>query len=597
MSVKLRLLLLVLVAALPVFLLTAWYEVVDRRQWRSAAEQQLLRSVRLLAAQQDQFFQRADSTLTAMLVAVSDSWSDTAACNAYLIRLAERNPAYTGFGVATPDGTIVCSSLPERLLGVNLAERDYFQDVLASGGFSIGGVQTGISSGRAIAGLATPLLDEAGSVELVGVSGLDLAGLSGTISAAVSSPGVGVVFDGNGTIVARSPEPERWVGQSVTPQHLEVARTGGGVVESEGVDEERRLWAVSALLPQKGIYASIGVPAADLFAQANRLFWMHIGLLCLVFTAAAIAAVFMGERAIRRPIDALESAVARLRKGDLAARSVGVGSAPEFVHLGQSFNEMAERLQEHEGELAQLVSQRELLIREMNHRVKNSLQMVSGLIGLQRSAFSDPHVKAKLADAQARIAAIAKVHERLYTAEQLDQVDAGRYLAELCREITDSTALEAAGGEIRCRADNVAMPPDQAIPLGIIATELATNAIKHAYPEGGGRVDVELAEEDGGWRLSVSDRGAGVPAGFEAEAHTGLGMKVVRALTQQLGARMEVRRLEPGTAFVIVLAEADEPDEPDEAGEPGAEEPADEASAAPAGAAQAGATLSPILNP
>ena len=109
-----RLLLLVLLAALPVFLLNAWSEIEERRERRLAAEDQLVRSVRLLAAQQDQFFQRAESILTAMLTTISESWQDTAACNARLARLAVQNPAYTGFGITDPKGTIVCTSLPER---------------------------------------------------------------------------------------------------------------------------------------------------------------------------------------------------------------------------------------------------------------------------------------------------------------------------------------------------------------------------------------------------------------------------------------------------------------------------------------------------
>ena len=561
MTIKIRLLLLILVAALPVFLLYAWSEFEGRDQRRAAAEDQLLRSTRLLAAQQVQFFQRAESVLSAVLTAVSDNWQDTELCNAYLIRLAGRNPAFTGLGVATPDGTIVCSSIPGRMLGVNLSERDYFRDVLETHDFSIGDVQIGMSSQRAIVGVALPLLGEDGAVKIVGVLGLDLTDLSKTISAAGLPPnGVAAVFNGKGTILARSPEPERWVGKTETPQHVWIASVGGGVTEATGLDGLPRLWAISPLLPQKGVYAALGVPAPTLLAEADQIFWQGIGLLVVVFAGAAIAASVIGERAIRRPLESLEAAVARLSGGDLSARSAGVGSAPELVQLGQSFNEMAQGLQERgkeleqkNAELGQLASDRELLVREMNHRIKNSLQLVSALIGLQSAAIRDPEAKSHLGEARARVMAVAKVHDQLYQNKEFERVDAGQYLMELCKELGESAALKSRGGEIVCHVVDCNLPPDQVVPLGIITAELVTNAFKHAYDDKAGNVEVELTAANGFCRLSVADSGQGVPADFEIEEHAGLGMKVVQALAEQLGAGLEVRRLDPGTRFTLEL--------------------------------------------
>jgi two-component sensor histidine kinase len=562
MSIKARLLLLIIVAALPVFLLYLWSEVANHRQRHLEAEDQLLRSARLLAAQQDQFFQRAESLLGTMLVGVSDDWRESERCNAYLARLAERNPAYTGFGVATPDGTIVCSSIPERMLGMSLADRSYFQDVLANHDFSIGDVTVGPASGRAIVGLALPLLGPDGSVELAGISGLDLTGLSETISASALPPhGVAVVFNEHGSVMARMPNPEEWVGKVQVP---ELAQADSDMVEATGVDGVERLWAVAPLLPEMGVHAALGIPAPDAVAQADRLFFQGMALLLLVFIGAGLAATFIGERSIRRPLENLELAVARLREGDLDARSSELGSARELIHLGQSFNEMAESLQQRDRELEEknaqlekLAAERELLMREMNHRVKNSLQLVSSMIGLQSRAVADPDAKARLADAQSRVGAVAKVHERLYQAEDLERVDAGRYLAELCQDLSESAGLTGRGGAITCHVADCKLPADKAIPLGIIATELATNAMKHAYPAEMGMVHVELTAENGVCRLSVSDGGEGVGPEFETTEHSGIGMKVVRAMVQQLGAKFEIDRLHPGTRFTVEIS--DEP--------------------------------------
>lgn len=573
MSVKLRLLLIVAMAALPAFLLTAWFEVQDRRHRTDSAEEQLLRSARLLAAQQGQFFARAEAILSTMLHALADDWQDTGACNAYLLRLAAQSDAYTGFGVATPDGVIVCSSLPEQMLGVNIGDRDYIQNAIASGGFAIGGIQTGMATGRIIVGLASPYIGIDGNVALVGVSGLALIGLSDVIAAALPPPGVALVFDREGTIVARSPDPHIWIGQTVAGEHLELARAGGGAESFVGIDGEPRLWAVHPLGPREGLYVGLGVPIGEFLAQADMLFWRQLILLSIVFAATAFAAIIVSDRVIRRPIVALEKTVGRMRRGDLSARNETVGSAPEFVHLGKSFDEMAEALQKHESELATIADQRALLVREMNHRIKNSLQIVSGLIGIQRDALVDTDLKEKLAEVQARIAAVAKVHERLYASEQLNVIDAGRYLRELCSDLGDSTGWGAAGGVIECHADPVTLPPDQAIPLGIITTELATNAMKHAYPGAAGPIAVDFRSEDGvSWRLTVSDSGSGMPVESDTETGAGLGIKVVRALTRQLGASLKVVSPTEGTSFVVERPRPGRSDagsaEPPEADEP-----------------------------
>src|SRR5690606_24469977 len=136
------------------------------------------------------------------------------------------------------------------------------------------------------------------------------------------------------------------------------------------------------------------------------------------------------EGTIRRPLRRLVHAAGSMRRGNFAVRIPDGQSAPELRHLAEAFNEMAgtiERdsaeLQQRNDRLNQLIGEKDMLVREMNHRIKNSLQLVSSMVSLQLATVGDPDARASLSAAQGRVAAVAKVHERLYAGQRLDSVE------------------------------------------------------------------------------------------------------------------------------------------------------------------------------
>lgn len=562
MSIKVRLMLLILVAALPVIVLYGWSELTDLRQRVDAAQNQLQRSTRLLAAQQDQIFQRSESILTTMLAAASELRDNGESCNRLLARLAALAPGYTGFGVAQPDGTIFCTSLPAQMLGRNFADREYFKEAIQTRRFSVGDALVGSSSGQPVVGVALPRLGLSGEIEAVGIAALDLTDLSDTIAASsLPQDAVAVVFDGGGTILARTPGAREWVGKPAASAYAEVGRAGGEGM-SEGADEDGvdRLWAVTPLLPGEGIFVTLGIPADELLAGAEAQLWRNMALLLVVFAAAALIAWLTADRTIARPLARLEEVVSRLRGGDLSARAEPSSSAPELSQLRENFNVMAGALEGRQAEqermnaeLRKVANEKELLVREMNHRIKNSLQLVSSMIAMQARELSDPEARQQLAAAEARVIAMAKVHNRLYRSERVDRLEFKGYLDELCEDLNQSLALGDKGGSISCEAVRHELAADQIVPLGIIVSELVTNAVKHAHGNGSGRIAVRFSVEGSRGRLTVSDDGVGIPDGFDPAGQPGLGMKVVRALVHQLKAKLSVERLEPGTRFAIDL--------------------------------------------
>jgi two-component sensor histidine kinase len=207
-------------------------------------------------------------------------------------------------------------------------------------------------------------------------------------------------------------------------------------------------------------------------------------------------------------------------------------------------------------ELRRAVEQKSLLLREVNHRVKNSLHLVSSLLQLQMRGLADQGLRDQVQDAIGRIHAIAQVHSRLYQTERFETVELSTYLQALCDDLVSASG-DSAGFHLRVEADAVELPTDHAVPLGLIANELITNAIKH----GAGRpleVVVSLRRAAPRLLFTVSDNGPGLPADFSLEATRSLGMRIVTTLSRQIGGTLEVLPVTQGASFRVVLPLAGE---------------------------------------
>lgn len=220
----------------------------------------------------------------------------------------------------------------------------------------------------------------------------------------------------------------------------------------------------------------------------------------------------------------------------------------------QEVNQLLEsHVRERTAELEDALAQKDVLFREVNHRVKNSLQIVGSLLHLQQRNVEDPEARTHFAEAYGRVLTIARVHERLYKTDRVQSVAFGDYLKDLCEDIEAST-LQSTGGtqRIRVEAENVLMPTDLVVSLALIVNELVTNALKYAYAETEeGRIDVTAKRTaTDRLRLQVRDFGRGLPDAFDLSSGN-MGMSVVMALGRQLDAEITAENAAPGARFVI----------------------------------------------
>lgn len=211
------------------------------------------------------------------------------------------------------------------------------------------------------------------------------------------------------------------------------------------------------------------------------------------------------------------------------------------------------RVEERTADLVQAREKAETLLTEVNHRVANSLTMVSSLIGLQAKALKNDVANKALGEAQQRIFAISLVHRRLYVARDVNKVELVEYLSSLLDNLRASLRSESGAITIEYELQPIEVSTDQAVNLGVIATEWVTNAFKYAYPDGPGVVRVRTRELPGpAIELSVEDDGIGKQEGAPARG-TGLGTRVVNAMASSLGGDVRYEARNPGTVAKLVF--------------------------------------------
>ncbi|EJL33388.1 signal transduction histidine kinase, partial [Novosphingobium sp. AP12] len=198
------------------------------------------------------------------------------------------------------------------------------------------------------------------------------------------------------------------------------------------------------------------------------------------------------------------------------------------------------------------LEEKEQLLREVHHRVKNNLQLISSLLNLQASRTSDAAVAELFAESRNRVRSMALVHENLYRAGTFARVAMGDHVRALCSHLARAYGEAPNRNAVEVDVAEVELDLDRAIPCGLIVNELVSNALKHAFPDGrAGTIRVTLeAQRQGRFVLSVADDGVGLPDG--AESGDTLGLQLVRDLTEQLRGRIEVRS-EHGTSFSIIF--------------------------------------------
>jgi PAS domain S-box-containing protein len=206
---------------------------------------------------------------------------------------------------------------------------------------------------------------------------------------------------------------------------------------------------------------------------------------------------------------------------------------------------------EMQNQIENSLKEKEVLLKEIHHRVKNNLQIIISLLNLQTGYIKDEGTLKTLKDGQSRIRSMALVHERFYQSDALTEINFTEYIEKLCQFLFQSYGDKTERINVDVKGDNIGLDMDTAMPCGLLVNEIVSNAYKYAFPgHQSGNIRIDLKRMNGKVKLRVVDNGVGLPPGFDIENSQSLGMQLIQALTNQLDGELKVNR-ENGTSFEV----------------------------------------------
>ncbi|HWE44508.1 MAG TPA: sensor histidine kinase [Caulobacteraceae bacterium] len=316
-----------------------------------------------------------------------------------------------------------------------------------------------------------------------------------------------------------------WVGDA--------AREGSSLFYARDAAGRDRVF-VGAPLAGDDVFVLISAPTEGAFSWARLNPVSSIGLPLLFFALAVLAVIAAAERVVVRWLEYLERIASIYAKGRFTVRPVQARNAPlEIRMLAITLDQMADAIDARDASLRDSIEHKDALMREIHHRVKNNLQVISSLLNMQQRSLTDPAARAAMSDTRQRITALALIYRALYQSADLRRVDVRQFLEELISQLVANDA--GRGGQVvktELTADALVIDPDKLAPLALWAVEAISNAQKHAFVARGGVLRVRFTVGPEVCTLEVEDDGPG-PANTDDPAR-GLGRTLMTAFARQL---------------------------------------------------------------
>jgi two-component sensor histidine kinase len=292
------------------------------------------------------------------------------------------------------------------------------------------------------------------------------------------------------------------------------------------------------------VYVVLSAEAPGLFSWARLNPLTGVIFPLMTFALAVAAVTLVADRVVLRWIVYLKRIAELYARGRLSVRPVKAEEMPpEIRDLAHTLEEMADAIVGRDNSLRETLAQKDALMREIHHRVKNNLQVISSLLNMQQRSLSDPAARAAMSDTRQRITALALIYRALYQGPDLKRVDLRPFLEELTAQLIAGDMMPGPQVRTELSVDALVIDPDRLAPLALFAVEAITNAQKHAFAGRGGKLTVSFhVAGDEAW-LAIADDG---PGGEAALSATGVGRTLMVAFARQLRGRAELVRNEDG---------------------------------------------------
>ena len=554
-SLRTRLLAAVILALVPVFGLSAWTALDTQRRTETIRNDELAIATDLAAARQREMIGSAHRLLTAAcasngaLVGAGEAGSPAAArCDAYLGELQRAFPDdYPSIVVTDAAGAVRCSSVPGTI-GMSLADRQIFQLVRERRTFVVGAQTASRVVPRTVIPVALPLLQDGAFAGMCGV-GITLQNLSDLSAPGPGGPIAIALVDREGTAVGGSPEATRTL---PVPARLSAAITGGQTLFRDyGQNGEVYDFRLRAL-PDTALFVVAGLAVADDWSLLLTD-WATLLLVALALVAALVAVGLGADRWCARPLRYMRDFADRVARGEDLKLESTRNWGPEMAAVAEAVKAMAQAIATREAELRAGLEQRDHMLREIHHRVKNNLQMISSLLNLQAGEIRSPRIRRFFGDAQNRVLTLSILHRHLYERSSWALVDFQQFISDLVRQITvGRRTADRPQPRYHIRAPIMAVGPDVAIPIGLIVTEAVSSALNRSVEAVAPEIRIEAADRNGTVELTIEDNSAGAGGSIRPDAPGGFGLTLIRGLAMQLGGEAQIQAREGGGVRVAV---------------------------------------------
>jgi two-component sensor histidine kinase len=559
-SLRSKLMAAVVAALVPAVGLAAWSTYDDIMERQTARDEAVSAAVEQTAARHRELIEGSRRLVLAACSAdavqnvlkPTATASDVDACEGYLSRVLKSFPnEYSAMMVTDASGIARCSTSPDEV-GLSFADRQIFRLVRERGGVSIGAFAASRVAPHTVIPMAMPI-----------TVGDEFRGMcSLTISLRLFSE-----LSAGGD--AKGPIPVVLVDQTGAP-------VGGNVQMTLAMPVSTRL--ASAIAADQRRFSDFGqdgsfyqfhiIPLAGhaIFAVAAMplgqgmssllLELARFGLIALTAGLVVLAVWLGADRWCVRPLRYIGEFAGRVGRGEDVHFAPQGSWTKELATVGEGVGRMAEAIASREADLKAGLEQRDHMLREIHHRVKNNLQMISSLLNLQAGEIRSPRIRRFFGDAQNRVLTLSILHRHLYERSSWSLVDFQQFISDLVRQISvPRPGLERPAVRYHIRAPIMAVGPDVAIPVGLIVTEAVGSALNHDFSgvntpeiridaaEKDGR-EVELAVEDNGLDTSQASIGPNVRGSF--------GLTLIRGLAMQLGGEARISGRDDGGTRVVV---------------------------------------------
>lgn len=536
------LVLAVLVAALPIVILSFLQAVAVRDAMNLAIEERLTASVSVAALQQRDPIMMARRILETMAADPHFTTPESDCADRFSDALPGRMPIIS-FASWNGQGRLTCASastapaaMPAHLL--------WWRRVQAEQGFFLTPPMMGQIVHRPVLLAVLPVGGRKGPKRAL-TAALDLTWIQNSLAKARLSKQVVIgIADASGRVLTASGPTDF--------SKIAISAADGRVRSIRSAQDSGSWLYASMPLYGRELFLFFAEPERQVFQPAREQFWMSLILPIGAILLSCFAVWLALDRFVLRWLRRAEHRASRLADGDYRLYPSDFADAPfELRRLGETLDHMAAAIAERDLALRRALLDKSAMAREVNHRVKNNLQMITSLVSLQAARLTDPGAKRLMLKTGLRVGALALVHRLIYELDGSERglVDTERLFRELCAQL-EGSFLGSPNVEVRCQSQAGSISGDQAVAAALIVVEAVTNAFQHGFPNWpSGYIDVSLTTQGKDAWLTIRDNGIG---SLDTSEVPGMGHDMMHALSEQLGGQIEITETQGGGRTVWV---------------------------------------------